>query len=77
VGGVASTWSFEGTSAAAIRIRLSPGQVVHFDSSYNVKSLNLQCSADDAAMNIVDNEELVAFDMKRTNQPVRASASGF
>jgi hypothetical protein len=68
----------EGTSTAGIRIRLSPGQVVHFDSAYNVKSLNLQCSADDAAnLSIVDNEELVAFDIKRTNQPVRASASGF
>ena len=68
----------EGTSTAGILIRLSPGQVVHFDSAYNVKSLNFQCAADDAAnLSIVDNEELVAFDMKRTNQPVRATASGF
>ena len=67
----------EGTSTAGIRIRLSPGQVVHFDSAYNVKSLNLQCSADAANLSIVDNEELVAFDIKRTNQPVTASASGF
>ena len=67
----------EGTSTAGIRIRLSPGQVVHFDSSYDVKSLNLKCSEDAANLSIVDNEELVAFDIKRTNQPVRASASGF
>ena len=52
----------EGTSTAGIRIRLNPGQVVHFDSAYNVKSLNLQCSADAANLSIVDNEEFVAFE---------------
>jgi hypothetical protein len=68
----------EGTSTAGIHIKLSPGQMIHFDSAYNVKSLNLQCSADNGAnLSIVDNEELVAFDIKRTNEPMRASASGY
>jgi hypothetical protein len=68
----------EGTSTSGIRIRLNPGQMIHIDSAYNVKSLNLKCSDDNAAdLSIVENEELVAFDIKRTNQPIRASASGY
>jgi hypothetical protein len=68
----------EGTSTSGVRIRLNPGQMIHIDSAYNVKSLNLKCSADDVAnLSIVDNEELVAFDIERTKLPTRASASGY
>ena len=67
----------DGTSTIGIRIRLDPGEIVHFDSSYDVKSLDLQCAADAASLSIVDNGELVAFDMQDTNQPMKASVSGF
>jgi hypothetical protein len=68
-----------------MRIRLDPGQTVHFDSSYDVKSLDLQCAADAASLSIVDNGELVAFGMQDANPPMeqeanptmKASASGF
>jgi hypothetical protein len=66
----------EGTSTAGIRIRLDPGQIVHFDSAYNVKSLGLKCADDASTLSIVDNEELVAFDIQRTPS-IRANASGY
>jgi hypothetical protein len=53
----------EGTSTAGIRIRLDRGQIVHFDSAYNVKSLNLQCADDASTLSIVDDGELVTFGM--------------
>jgi hypothetical protein len=57
----------EGTSTAGIRIRLDRGQIVHFDRAYNVKSLNLKCADDASTLSIVDDEELVAFQMQRTH----------
>jgi hypothetical protein len=53
----------EGTSTAGIRIRLGRGQIVHFDSAYNVKSLNLKCADDASTLSIVEDGELVAFGM--------------
>jgi len=44
----------DGTSTAGMRIRLKADEIVHFDSSYNVKSLNLQCAADAKTLRIVD-----------------------
>ena len=51
----------DGTSTVGIRIRLEPGEIVHIDSSYDVKPLDLQCADDAASLSIVDNGELVAF----------------
>jgi hypothetical protein len=67
----------DGTSTAGMRIRLNPGQIVHFDSAYDVKPLNLKCADDAETLSIVDNEELVAFDIERRNPSMKASASGF
>jgi hypothetical protein len=67
----------EGTSTAGIRIKLAPGQMIHFDSAYNVRSLNLKCARDASNLSIVDNEGLVAFDIRRANQPMRATPSGY
>lgn len=67
----------DGTSTAGIRIRLKSGEIFHFDSSYDVKSLDLQCAADAASLSIVDNGELVAFGMQDAKQPVKAGVSGF
>ena len=67
----------DGTSTVGIRIRLDPGEIVHFDSSYDVKSLDLQCAADAASLRVVDNGELVAFGMRDAKQPVTAGVSGF
>jgi hypothetical protein len=69
----AVTWNrsdIEGTSTAGIRIRLDPGEVVHFDSSYDVKSLDLKCANDAASLSIVDNGELVAFGMQDATPPM-------
>jgi hypothetical protein len=85
---IAVAWNrsdIDGTSTVGMRIRLDPGQTVHFDSSYEVKSLDLQCAADAASLSIVDNGELVAFGMQDANPPMeqeanptmKASASGF
>ena len=60
----------EGTSTVGIRIRLDPGQIVHFDSSYDVKSLDLKCANDAASLSIVENGELVAFGMQDANPPM-------
>jgi hypothetical protein len=65
----------DGTSTAGMRIKLGPGQIIHFDSGYNVKSLNLKCAEDAKTLSIVDDEELVAFNIKRP-EAMRASASG-
>jgi hypothetical protein len=53
----------EGTSTAGFRIRLDRGQMVHFDSAYNVKSLNLKCADDASTLSIVDDGELAPFGM--------------
>jgi hypothetical protein len=53
----------EGTSTAGIRIRLDRGQIVHFDSAYNVKSLNLKCADDASTLSIVDDGERATFGM--------------
>ena len=53
----------EGTSTAGIRIRLGRGQIVHFDSAYNVKSLNLKCADDASTLSIVEDGELATFGM--------------
>jgi hypothetical protein len=72
----------EGTSTVGIRIRLDPGEIVHIDSSYDVKSLDLKCANDAASLSIVDNGELVAFGManppmaQEPNPTVKASVSG-
>jgi len=55
----------EGTSTAGIRIRLARGQIVHFDSAYNVESLNLKCADDASTLSIVKDGELVPFGMAR------------
>jgi hypothetical protein len=67
----------DGASTAGMRIRLDPGQVVHFDSAYDVKSLNLKCADDAGTLSIVDNEELVAFDIERREPSMRAGLSGY
>jgi hypothetical protein len=75
----------DGTSTVGIRIRLEPGEIVHIDSSYDIKPLDLQCADDAASLSIADNGELVAFGWQDTNPPVRqeanpsmkASVSGF
>jgi hypothetical protein len=67
----------EGTSAAGLRIRLNPGQIVHFDSAYNVKSLNLRCAEDASTLSIVQDGELAAFGIEEADTTMRASASGF
>jgi hypothetical protein len=53
----------EGTSTAGFRIRLDRGQIVHFDSAYNVKPLNLKCADDASTLSIIDDGELVTFGM--------------
>jgi len=58
----------EGTSTAGIRIRLRRGQIVHFDSAYNVKSLSLKCANDASTLSIVEDGELVPFGM--ANEPM-------
>jgi hypothetical protein len=76
----AVTWNrsdVDGTSTAGMRIRLDPGEIVHFDSAYNIKSLNLQCADDAATLSIVDKGELVAFGMQQAGPPMGANASGF
>jgi len=55
----------EGTSTAGLRIRLARGQIVHFDSAYNVKPLNLKCADDASTLSIVEDDELGAFGMAR------------
>lgn len=75
----------DGTSTVGIRIRLEPGEIVHIDTSYDIKPLDLQCADDAASLSIVDNGELVAFGWQETNPPMeqeanptmKASASGF
>jgi hypothetical protein len=66
----------DGTSTAGMRIKLGPDQIIHFDSAYNVKSLNLKCADDAKTLSIVGDEELVAFEIERPDA-MRASASGF
>jgi len=58
----------EGTSTAGFRIRLRRGQIVHFDSAYNVKSLSLKCANDASTLSIVEDSELVPFGM--ANEPM-------
>ena len=53
----------EGTSTAGIRIRLDRGQIVHFDSAYNVEPLNLKCADDASTLSIIEDGELVTFGM--------------
>jgi hypothetical protein len=60
-----------------VRIRLHPGEIVHVDSAYDIKSLNLQCADDAATLSIVDNGELVAFGMQQADPRMKANASGF
>jgi hypothetical protein len=67
----------DGTSTAGMRIRLDPGQIVHFDSAYKVQSLNLKCAEDAGTLSIVDNEELVAFDIERAQSSMTATTSGY
>jgi hypothetical protein len=67
----------DGTSTIGIRIRLEPGEIVHIDSSYDTKPLDLQCADDAATLSIVDNGELVAFGMQQADPRMRANASGF
>jgi hypothetical protein len=60
----------EGTSTAGIRIGLGRGQIVHLDSAYNVKSLNLKCADDASSLSIVDDGELGTFGMKEADPPI-------
>jgi hypothetical protein len=48
-----------GSSAARVRVRLSPRQVVHIESA-DAKPLNLQCGAYAEALTIVDTSKLIA-----------------
>jgi hypothetical protein len=43
----------DGTSTAGMRIKLDPGQIIHFDSAYNVNSLNLKCADDARTLSMV------------------------
>jgi hypothetical protein len=67
----------DGISAAGIRVRLDPGEIIHFDSPYNANSLNLRCASDAATLSIVDDGELVAFGMQQADPRIKANASGF
>jgi hypothetical protein len=66
------------TTAARIRVRLSPGQSVQIDSTDN-KTINLRCADEATALRIVDDDELVASNraIQQSGQPIRANASGF
>jgi hypothetical protein len=63
------------TTAARVRVSLNPRQM-HLDSTDN-KSINLQCGDRAETLALVDNGEVVAFDMQQAKPPMRASASGF
>jgi hypothetical protein len=67
----------DGTSTIGMRVRLKPGEIVHIDSSYDTKPLDLQCADDAASLSIVDNGELVAFGMQQADPRMKANASGF
>lgn len=47
-------------SAARVRSRLRPGQIVHIDSAEN-ESLNLRCGDSAATLAVVDTGERIAF----------------
>ena len=49
-----------GDSAAQVRISLSPGQIVHLDTSDN-DMLNLKCTDSAEGLAVVDEDEDVAF----------------
>ena len=69
------------TTAARVRVSLSPREVVHIDSADNesVKSLNLQCGKNAEMLTIIDTDSLVAsgITIQPPSQPIKASASGF
>jgi len=58
----------EDTSTASIRIRLDRGQIVHFDSAYNVKSLSLKCADDASTLSIVEDGDQAS---SRPDRPLR------
>ena len=64
------------TTAARVRVSLTPRQTVHIDSTDN-KSINLQCGDRAEMLALVDNDELVAFGVQQADPPMKASASGF
>ena len=69
------------TTAARVRVSLSPREMVHIDSADNesVKSLNLQCGKNAEKLTIIDTDSLVAsgITIQPPSQPIKASASGF
>ena len=69
------------TTAARVRVSLSPRETVHIDSADNesVKSLNLQCGENAEKLTIIDTDSLVAsgITIQPPSQPIKASASGF
>jgi hypothetical protein len=69
------------TTAARVRVSLSPREVVHIDSADNesVKSLNLQCGKNAEMLTIIDTDSLLAsgITIQPPSQPIKASASGF
>ena len=69
------------TTAARVRVSLSPREVVHIDSADNesVKSLNLQCGKNAEKLTIIDTDSSVVsgITIQPPGQPIKASASGF
>ena len=66
------------TTAARVRVSLSPREIVHIDSTDN-ETLNLQCGENAEKLTIVDTDSAVAsgITIQPPSQPIKASASGF
>ncbi len=69
------------TTAARVRVSLSPREMVRIDSADNesVKSLNLQCGKNAEKLTIIDTDSSVAsgITIQPPGQPIKANASGF
>ena len=66
------------TSSARIRVSLEPGQIIHIDS-VDGESLNLRCGSNADSLALVNTDNAVAFGIttQPSQQPIKASASGF
>jgi hypothetical protein len=69
------------TTAARVRVSLSPREMVRIDSADNesVKSLNLQCGKNAEKLTIIDTDSSVAsgITIQPPGQPIKANASRF
>ena len=65
-------------ASARIRISLEPGQTVHIDSVEG-ESLSLRCGENAESLALVNTDDAVAFGIitQPSQQPIRASVSGF